>query len=77
MKRITYLIGICSLIIAVDGCKALGIGKECYACTTSSSRVSTKVEKEICGSDEMHQYMKDNNSSTGAGIISTVCKQKN
>ncbi|WP_018622105.1 hypothetical protein [Spirosoma luteum] len=64
--------------LLMQQCKQLGIGKQCYECTTEAiNRPSYgKTVKEVCGVDEMRKYQKENSITTGGVVITTLCRNK-
>lgn len=66
------------LCLVTEGCSFLGIGKQCYTCTTTASTagVSNTSTKEICGADEMKTYNAANNGYRNGVTLSTKCVEK-
>lgn len=64
---ITFLAGF-------ESCSILGIGKQCFICTTEGA--GTKVEKEVCGNQESIDYAKANTKVVGGVLIQTICRNK-
>ena len=78
MKR---LVIVSLLLLNLNSCKFLGIGKQCYTCTTQVSLTAGGVpkssyDKEVCGSDERTKYIEDNKGLKNGAYLFTSCVNK-
>jgi hypothetical protein len=75
MKRFLLL---ASVTLGCLSCEMLGLGKQCYTCTTEvPTRPSIKkVVEEVCGKDEKDAYIKKNQGNYGGVFVQVSCVNK-
>jgi len=75
MKKVTIF---ALLLTGLLGCTALGIGKQCYQCTTEALGRPNypRSVTEVCGSEEASRFAKENSKVIGGVIIQTSCREK-
>ncbi len=77
MKKLFAFILICGACL---GCDSLGIGKQCYTCTTISYLPSLQKigekDTEVCGRSDMEKFKTENTGNKGTVILQTNCTSK-
>lgn len=69
------------ILILLDGCKLLGVGKQCYTCQTQytlsagSGVPKDLYSKDVCGNDERKQYIDANTGLKNGVYLITTCTQ--
>ncbi|GAB3555305.1 hypothetical protein [Spirosoma fluminis] len=74
MKKIaTY-----TLLFALTGCKFLGIGKQCFTCTTlaKAGSTSTSYKEDVCCTTDMNKYRNQNSGIKNGVSLNTTCTEK-
>lgn len=80
MKKLSILL-LFTLFSLINGCKQLGITKQCWTCTTkvsttASSGTLSTYSKDVCGDDERTSYINDNRGIKNGAFLFTECVEK-